>query len=148
MVEKICAGLIHFGCILCNVREVVWSRCGWLFLHVFWNTVTYIPVPLGNIGYILTDSGHHLLRQACPRLNSLCSYYVLWNAHRSLLFPWWWSQQCTSSYPCVLQTLHQCTTLCLLTCLFTESVVGQWLLVCTSSTYPYSCSHRCQALNL
>ena len=44
--------------------------------------------------------------------------------------------------------MHQRTTLYLLTCHFTKSVLGQWFLICTSSPSIAYCSHHFQAISL
>ena len=107
-----------------------------------------IPVPLGSIRSILPESVNNLLQQARPHLNSWCSDSVCWNAHRPLLFPCSWNHQCGSSYPYVLQTMHQCTTLYFLTCRLKQSVVSQWFLVFTSSPLSDYFSHQCQAFSI
>ena len=119
----------------------------WLswYMKLLWIIYT---VPLGSIRSILTELVNHLLRQSRPQLNSWCSDYVWWTAYIPLLLPWPLNHQYGSSYPYVLQTLHQRTTLYFLTFQSTKSVVEHCFLVFISSPSSSSCIHQYQSLSL
>ena len=54
MVEKVCIGLRYFGCILCNLKEVVCNRCGRSSLHVFCDIVNHFSNVVDHQEYYLT----------------------------------------------------------------------------------------------